>query len=102
MQRIRSLWLLVGVMAAAASSNASSNAWGQAYPTRPVRVIVSAAAGGPSDGIGRIVAPKLGGALGAEVYSGNHPAGGGNVAGRLGAKAAPDGYTLLSPTSAVV
>src|ERR1700686_2424959 len=63
MQRVRSL-LLVAVAAAAV---ASSNAWGQAYPTRPVRVIVSAAAGGPSDVIGRIVAQKLSERLGAQV-----------------------------------
>jgi tripartite-type tricarboxylate transporter receptor subunit TctC len=49
MQSVRSLLLLVGVAAVAASSSASSRAWGEAYPSRPVRVIVSAAAGGPSD-----------------------------------------------------
>jgi tripartite-type tricarboxylate transporter receptor subunit TctC len=98
MQRVRSLWLLVAVAAAVASSTA----WGQAYPTRPVRVIVSAAAGGPSDVIGRIVAQKLSERLGQQFYVENIPAGAGNVAVGMVAKAAPDGYTLLSPTSAVV
>jgi tripartite-type tricarboxylate transporter receptor subunit TctC len=93
--------LLVGV-AALASSSALSSAWGQAYPTRPVRVIVSAAAGGPSDVIGRIVAQKLGERLGQQFYVENIPTGAGNVAVGMVAKAAPDGYTLLSPTSAVV
>jgi len=92
------LLLLVGVAALAASSGA----WGQAYPTRPVRVIVSAAAGGPSDVIGRIVAQKLGERLGQQFYVENIPTGAGNVAVGMVAKAAPDGYTLLSPTSAVV
>jgi len=98
MQRVRSLWLLVAVAAVAASSGA----WGQAYPSRPVRVIVSAAAGGPSDVIGRIVAQKLSERLGQQFYVENIPAGAGNLAVGMVAKAAPDGYTLLSPTSAVV
>ena len=77
-------------------------AWGQTYPTHPVRVIVSAAAGGPSDVIGRVVAQKLGERLGQQFYVENIPAGAGNVAVGMVAKAVPDGYTLLSPTSAVV
>ncbi|HEY6258111.1 MAG TPA: tripartite tricarboxylate transporter substrate binding protein [Xanthobacteraceae bacterium] len=97
MRRVHSWWLLV-----AAASLAASSAWGQSYPTRPVRVIVSAAAGGPSDVIGRIVAQKLGERLGQQFYVENIPAGAGNVAVGMVAKAAPDGYTLLSPTSAVV
>lgn len=80
----------------------ASNAWGQSYPTRPVRIIVSAAAGGPSDVIGRVVAQKLGERLGQQFFVENIPAGAGNVAVGMVAKAAPDGYTLLSPTSAVV
>jgi tripartite-type tricarboxylate transporter receptor subunit TctC len=91
------LLLLVGIAALAASS-----AWGQTYPTRPVRVIVSAAAGGPSDVIGRIVAQKLSERLGQQFYVENIPTAAGNVAVGMVAKAAPDGYTLLSPTSAVV
>jgi tripartite-type tricarboxylate transporter receptor subunit TctC len=102
MQHLRLLLLLVGVAAVAASSSASSSAWGQTYPTRPVRVIVSAAAGGPSDVIGRTMAQKLSKRLGQQFYVENIPSGAGNVAVGMVAKAAPDGYTLLSPTSAVV
>src|SRR3984957_2565586 len=98
MQHVHSLCWLIGVAAAAVSSSA----WGQAYPTRPVRVIVSAAAGGPSDVIGRLVAQKLSERLGQQFYVENVPRGAGNVAVGMVAKAAPDGYTLLSPTSAVV
>jgi tripartite-type tricarboxylate transporter receptor subunit TctC len=90
--------LFIGVATAAGSSAA----WGQAYPTRPVRIIVSAAAGGPSDVIGRIVAQKLGERLGQQFYVENIPTAAGNVAVGMVARAAPDGYTLLSPTSAVV
>jgi tripartite-type tricarboxylate transporter receptor subunit TctC len=77
-------------------------AWGQSYPTRPVRIIVSAAAGGPADVIGRTVAQKLSERLGQQFYVENIPAGAGNVAVGMVAKAAPDGYTLLSPTTAIV
>ena len=93
MHRALSLCLLLAV---------ASNAWGQSYPTRPVRIIVSAAVGGPSDVIGRVVAQKLGERLGQQFFVENIPAGAGNVAVGMVAKAAPDGYTLLSPTSAVV
>src|SRR5471030_271589 len=74
MQHVRSLLLLVGIAAA------SSGAHAQTYPTRPVRVIVSAAAGGPSDVIGRIVAQKLSERLGQQFYVENIPSGAGNVA----------------------
>jgi tripartite-type tricarboxylate transporter receptor subunit TctC len=79
-----------------------SQALGQAYPTHLVRVIVSAAAGGPSDVIGRIMAQKLSESLGQQFYVQNIPTGAGNVAVGMAAKAAPDGYTILTPTSAVV
>jgi tripartite-type tricarboxylate transporter receptor subunit TctC len=98
MRHVRSLLLLAGVAAVAASSTA----WSQAYPSHPVRVIVSAAAGGPSDVIGRIVAQKLSERLGQQFYVENVPTAAGNVAVGIVAKAAPDGYTLLSPTSSVV
>jgi tripartite-type tricarboxylate transporter receptor subunit TctC len=93
MHRALALWLLLA---------AAPQAWGQSYPTHPVRVVVSAAAGGPSDVIGRMVAQKLGERLGQQFYVENIPTGAGNVAVGMVAKAAPDGYTLLSPTSAVV
>jgi tripartite-type tricarboxylate transporter receptor subunit TctC len=79
-----------------------SQALAQAYPNHPVRVIVSAAAGGPSDVIGRIIAQKLSDSLGQQFYVENIPTGAGNVAVGIAAKAAPDGYTILTPTSAVV
>jgi tripartite-type tricarboxylate transporter receptor subunit TctC len=81
---------------------AAPSAWAQSYPTRPVRIIVSAAAGGPADVVGRVVAQKLGERLGRQFYVENVPAGAGNVAVGMVAKAVPDGYTLLSPTSSIV
>jgi tripartite-type tricarboxylate transporter receptor subunit TctC len=101
MQRICGFLPMLGCAAALAVS-ASSGALAQAYPSHPVRVIVSAAAGGPSDAIGRIMAQKLSESLGQQFYVENIPTGAGNVAVGMVAKAAPDGYTILTPTSAVV
>jgi len=74
----------------------------QAYPSRSVRLIVPAAAGGPSDLIGRLIGQKLSEAWGQQFIVENIPTGAGNVGVGMVAKAAPDGYTILTPTSAVV
>jgi len=66
----------------------------QNYPTKPVRVVVGFAAGGPSDVIGRIVAQKLSEALGQQFYVENIGGAGGNTAAGQVARAAPDGYTI--------
>jgi tripartite-type tricarboxylate transporter receptor subunit TctC len=74
----------------------------QTYPSRPVRVIVPAAAGGPSDIIGRLLAQKLSEAWGKQFIVENIPTGAGNVGAGLVAKAPSDGYTILIPSSGVV
>jgi len=74
----------------------------QAYPSRSVRLIVPAAAGGPSDLIGRLIGQKLSEAWGQQFIVENIPTGAGNVGVGMVAKAPPDGYTILTPTSAVV
>ena len=74
----------------------------QNYPDRAVRVIVPAAPGGPSDVMGRIIAQKLSEAWGQQFVVENMPTGAGNVAVGMVAKAPPDGYTILTPTSAVI
>src|SRR5512133_2941674 len=65
------------------------------YPTRPVRMIVPFAAGGPTAVIARIVAQKLSESFSQQVYSENVPGAGGNTGTAQAAKAAPDGYTML-------
>jgi tripartite-type tricarboxylate transporter receptor subunit TctC len=74
----------------------------QTYPSRAVRIVVPAAAGGPSDIMARLIGQKLGETWGQQFIVENMPTGAGNVAAGMVAKAAPDGYTILFPTSAVV
>jgi tripartite-type tricarboxylate transporter receptor subunit TctC len=72
------------------------------YPSRPIRVIVPFAAGGPSDIIARIVAEALYQPLGQSLVIENRAGGGANIGIGMVARAEPDGYTLLVTTSAIV
>src|ERR1043166_3318424 len=67
----------------------------QAYPNRPVRVVVFVPAGGGADLLARIMGQKLGEVLGQTVVVDNRAGMGGVIGTSLVAKAAPDGYTLL-------
>ena len=67
----------------------------QPYPSRPVRVVVFVPAGGAADLLARVMAQKLGEALGQTVVVDNRAGMGGVVGTSIVAKAAPDGYTLL-------
>jgi tripartite-type tricarboxylate transporter receptor subunit TctC len=80
----------------------SQPALAQAYPTRPVRVIVTTGPGGQGDTTARLVAAKLTDNLGQSFYIENMPGGGGNIAMAATARAAPDGYTILAATSNIV
>src|SRR5215468_636894 len=87
---------------AAALPAVSRFAWAQAYPTRPVRVIVPYAPGGPTDIFARLIAQKLSEHFGKQFYVENIGGAGGNVGMGQGAKAAPDGYTLLVAGTPIV
>src|SRR5499426_1518529 len=67
----------------------------QAYPTRPVRIIVPFAAGGGTDITARVIAQWLSERLGQQFIVDNRPGGGTNIGTEAAAKATPDGYTLL-------
>jgi len=67
----------------------------QAYPSRPITVIVSYPPGGDTDAIARLFADKLGQRLGQTVLIDNRPGAGGAIGNGLAGRARPDGYTLL-------
>jgi tripartite-type tricarboxylate transporter receptor subunit TctC len=66
----------------------------QDYPTKPIRMVVANAAGGPADVVTRIFSAKLGDLLGQQIVVDNRPGAGGSVAGDVLASAPADGYTL--------
>jgi tripartite-type tricarboxylate transporter receptor subunit TctC len=70
-------------------------AFAQSYPTRPVKVVVPFAPGGPLDFVGRAVFDKLSASLKQPFIMENRTGAGGNIGTEAVAKAAPDGYTLL-------
>ena len=80
-----SAFLLAGTMAPAAAQN---------FPSRPVRMIVPFAAGGPADLLARAIAPGMSTELGQPVVIENHAGGGGTIGVDAVAKSAPDGYTF--------
>src|SRR5262245_63000336 len=88
--------------AAAALPAISRKADAQAYPARPVRMIVPFAPGGPTDVFARLVAQKLSENLGKQFYIDNVVGATGNVGTGQAAKAAPDGHTVLFAFSSYV
>ncbi len=82
-------------LATAALMGLASSAWAQAYPTRPVKIVVPFATGGPADNYARYVAQKLQDALGQSFVIDNKPGGGSVIGTDIAAKAPADGYTLL-------
>ncbi|MGE5526086.1 MAG: Bug family tripartite tricarboxylate transporter substrate binding protein [Rhodospirillaceae bacterium] len=76
---------------------AAASAADQAYPTRPIRLLVPAAPGGTTDGLARIMGAGLTDLLHEQVVVDNRPSASGVLAGELAAHAAPDGYTIFLP-----
>jgi tripartite-type tricarboxylate transporter receptor subunit TctC len=71
-------------------------AWAQAYPTKPIRWIVPYTGGGITDSVTRIVTQKMSGPLGQQIVVDNRPGANSILGSDLAAKAAPDGYTILT------
>jgi tripartite-type tricarboxylate transporter receptor subunit TctC len=83
-------WLLFALVLCGMHAQAQ-----EPYPSRPIRVVVGYSAGGGNDLVMRVIAPKLGEALGQPVVVDNKPGAQSIIAAELVAKSAPDGYTLL-------
>jgi tripartite-type tricarboxylate transporter receptor subunit TctC len=87
--------LPLAVLAAALSATAGPASAAEQYPARPVRLIIPSGAGGITDILGRVLAPKLTESLGQQVVVDNRPGASGIVGSQIVAKSTPDGYTLL-------
>ena len=89
-----------GMLAGAISTGGTVSWAQQAYPSRPVRIIVAVPAGGSIDLVARMVGLRLTEALGQTFLVDNRPGGAGIIGTDLAAKAAPDGYTLTMAPAA--
>lgn len=76
----------------------SGNLFAQAFPSKPIRIIVAFPAGGGTDIVARMIAPKLGEALGTQVVIDNRAGAQGVIGTELAAKSPPDGHTLFMGT----
>lgn len=92
----------IALLAGAIFASGMDAACAQAWPSRPVRIVVSFPPGTTPDTVARVVAPKMQEALGQPVIVENRAGAGGNVAADAVAKSPADGYTLLVSTNAAV
>jgi tripartite-type tricarboxylate transporter receptor subunit TctC len=88
-----------GALAALAAMALATPAAAQTYPDKPIRMIIAFAAGGPTDVVGRLLAPRLSEILGQQIIVENKPGATGNIGTAMVADAKPDGYTILFSAS---
>jgi tripartite-type tricarboxylate transporter receptor subunit TctC len=96
--RSRSLTLIAALLAVCASSSALAQAW----PQRPIKVVIPFPPGGPTDLVMRTAAEKIQTILKQPVVIDNQPGAGGNIGAATVARAAPDGYTFLFATDTLL
>lgn len=96
---------IIGLAAAAVATVAGfaplQSAWAQAYPSKPITMVVPFPPGGPTDLVARVLGQKLSELLGQPVIIDNRPGANGNIAAGAVSKASADGYTVLYNTSSI-
>ena len=92
-------WRAVVAGALVATAPLAVQAQSQAYPNKPIRLVVAFPAGGSTDIIARLVAQRLGERLGQQVIVDNRGGAGGTIGTEIAARAAADGYTLTMGTT---
>ena len=95
--RPRSALALIAIIVASVALACVAHA-DDKYPSKPVRIIVSFSAGGPTDIVARVMGARMGELLGQQFVIENRTGAGGNLGADAVAKSAPDGYTLLMAT----
>jgi tripartite-type tricarboxylate transporter receptor subunit TctC len=93
MSRLRTLAATLAALSLSLASVVAASA--EAYPTRPIKMIVPTPAGGPVDVIARLIGNYLASSLGQAVVIDNRPGAGNTIGSKEAAQAEPDGYTLL-------
>ena len=94
----RRAFVVGGALGLAATTRARAQAW----PTRPVQIIVPFSPGGPADVMARVVAQRMSAILGQQLYVENRGGAGGTIGARAAAQAEPDGYTLMLGTTSTL
>src|SRR3954466_14014993 len=97
MSAIRFLGACVGLIVVACTA-----AWPQAYPSKPVRVVIVFPPGGGTDIVGRIVFQKVGEQLNQQFVIDNRAGAGGTIGAAIVAKSPPDGYTVMVYSATLV
>ena len=92
-------WAVLAAYFISGSTLAQTPATSTAYPSRPIRIIAQFTPGTSTDIMARVVAQKLSASLGQQVIVDNRPGAGAVLGTEIGAKAAPDGYTLTMAVS---
>lgn len=88
-------WITLAALVVAATPVMTTSAWAQAWPARPIKLVVPFPPGGLIDNMARLVAPKLALELGQPIVIDNKPGAGGNLGAAEVARTSADGYTLL-------
>jgi tripartite-type tricarboxylate transporter receptor subunit TctC len=97
MQHLKFAVLVIAAQLAAACAVCHAQAW----PTKPIRMLVGFPPGGPTDVVARIVSEKVTGQVGQRIIIDNRPGAAGNIAVEILAKSTPDGHTLLYSSNAI-